>query len=164
MYTYTFCLTNPWPSSDVSFMTGHHFVECLFQFLTLTERYPKTRNGFLEKQSKEMARRWIAFANGRAPWPKYTSDEKMMAVCDDRVGWEDRTREEDARISESDVWGKRRYQGIELLRKVWKEMEEKEGEDTVNARRKGLLNQSMWEEDRGDDGSWQDAIQIKEQS
>ena len=164
VYRYACCLSNPWPGSDVSFMTGHHFVEILFLFLTLCERYPRTRNGFLEKQAKEMARRWIAFANRRAPWPKYTKEERVMAVCDDRVGWDDRTRDLDEKISEADVWGRRRYKGVELMRRAWREMEQSQGEEVVNARRKGLLNRRAWEEESKDDRSWQDAIQLREQS
>ena len=132
VYRYTFCLTNPWPGTDCSFVTGHHYIELFFIFLTLLERFPKGRNRFLEKQAKETARRWITFANAKEPWARYEGTKKISAVCDDRVGWEERTMEQDRIVSEDDPWGKRRYEGIELLKAVWEKMG---GEKTERARR-----------------------------
>jgi carboxylesterase type B len=119
VYYYTFGLTNPFPGSDASFSTGHHSVELMYQFLTCNDRFPKHRNRFYERQAKETARRWITFGNGKEPWPRYEKDRKMTAICDDRVGWEDRTREDDHRISQDDPWGKRMYKGLDLARQLW---------------------------------------------
>ncbi|KAJ9602327.1 hypothetical protein H2200_013182 [Cladophialophora chaetospira] len=139
VYQYTFALTNPWPGSDCSYVTGHHFAEILFIFLTLTERYPKGRDKFLQRQAEETARRWIAFAHGKEPWTPYRSPEGMVAVCDDLVGWSTRTKQEDTRISEQQPWGTRRYKATELIRKIWREMEEEEGAEAVEEARKHWL-------------------------
>jgi carboxylesterase type B len=123
VYYYTFGLTNPFPGSDASFSTGHHSVELMYQFLTCNDRFPKGRNKFYERQAKETARRWILFGNGKEPWPRYEKSRKMTAICDDRVGWEDRAREDDHRVSQNDPWGKRRYEGLDLVRQVWENID-----------------------------------------
>jgi hypothetical protein len=94
----------------------------------------------LEKQAKETARRWLSFANGKEPGGRYfggaEGGEGRTAVCDDRVGWEERTRQEDERVSEHDAWGGRRYREIEMLAEVWRGLEEGE----VERRRKMLID------------------------
>jgi carboxylesterase type B len=115
VYRYSFCLSNPFPGSICNFAPGHHFVEILFLFLTLQERYPTHRDGWAARQARGTARRWIAFANGRAPWdPCFTDgstgeDEARIAICDDLSGWSVRTIKEDEELSKKDPWGERRY-------------------------------------------------------
>ncbi|KIW67235.1 hypothetical protein PV04_06500 [Phialophora macrospora] len=117
VYRYSFGLTNPFPGSEHSFVTGHHFVEILFLFLTLLDRYPRHRNGWLANQAKESAKRWIMFAHRKEPWDEYivhqasgTGDAKI-AVCDDVRGWHVKTVSQDEEESKSDPWGRRRYDG-----------------------------------------------------
>jgi len=97
IYRYTLSLTNPFPGSERSYVTGHHGVDNHFQFLNLLERYPRRRNDFTAKQAIEMARRWIIFSNGKEPWGEYIRQRRMdrekIAVCDDIRGWTERTRE-----------------------------------------------------------------------
>ncbi|KAK4935544.1 hypothetical protein LTR10_023407 [Elasticomyces elasticus] len=100
IYRYAFGLSNPFPASDHSFVTGHHFVEILFIFLTLLDRYPKHRDNWLAKQACETARRWITFAHGQQPWDEYVvhdTDERQakIAVCDDLQGWTVKTVAQD---------------------------------------------------------------------
>ena len=117
VYRYSFCLSNPFPGTPFNFVTGHHFVEILFLFLTLLDRYSSRRNGWLARQAKDTARRWITFANGHAPWEPYivssngSSDDSKIATCDDLVGWSIRTLKEDEEVSKNDPWGERRYAG-----------------------------------------------------
>ncbi|EXJ58668.1 hypothetical protein A1O7_06096 [Cladophialophora yegresii CBS 114405] len=121
IYRYSFGLTNPFPGSDHSFVTGHHFVEILFLFLTLLDRYARHRDRWLEKQAKETAKRWIVFANGKEPWDEYVVRQKAgigdarMAVCDDIRGWHVKTVSQDREESKSDPWGPRRYDGWAAL-------------------------------------------------
>ncbi|VUC23416.1 unnamed protein product [Clonostachys rosea] len=115
VYRYSFCLSNPFPGSICSFAPGHHFVDILFVFLTLQERYPTHRNNWAARQAQETARRWITFANGHTPWdPCFTGaeaseTETKIAICDDLSGWSVRTIEEDEEMSKKDPWGERRY-------------------------------------------------------
>src|SRR6201999_1289500 len=117
IYRYSFGLTNPFPGSDHSFVTGHHFVEILFLFLTLLDRYPRHRDRWLEKKAKETARRWILFANAREPWDEYVvagspeSGDARLAVCDDIRGWHVKTLSQDEEESKTDPRGRRRYDG-----------------------------------------------------
>lgn len=53
VYRYTFALSNPFSGSPLSYVAGHHFVEILYLFLTLTERYPTHRNKFLQRQAEK---------------------------------------------------------------------------------------------------------------
>jgi carboxylesterase type B len=117
IYRYSFGLTNPFPGSEHSFVTGHHFVEVLFLFLTLLDRYPQHRDRWLENQAKETAKRWIMFANGKGPWDEYVvhqssgTGDARIAVCDDIRGWHVKTVSQDEEESKSDPWGRRRYDG-----------------------------------------------------
>jgi hypothetical protein len=77
-------------------------MDMLCFFNTLRERYPVHRDNFYARQATETARRWIAFANGKEPWERYHAGEAKIAICDDLVCWEMRTREENERISQAD--------------------------------------------------------------
>ncbi|KAI7972800.1 hypothetical protein EIK77_003946 [Talaromyces pinophilus] len=119
IYRYSFCLSNPFPGSIFNFVVGHHFVEILYLFLTLQDRYPTHRNGWATRQAQDTARRWITFANGHAPWdPSATIDanttlesDSKIAICDDISGWTVRTLRQDEERSRNDPWGERRYAG-----------------------------------------------------
>lgn len=122
VYRYSYALSNPFPGSMCSFSPGHHFVEILFVFLTLLDRYPTHRQNWAARQAKETARRWITFANGGEPWQPYTfstqpgnDNDSLIAVCDDLRGWTVRTVEEDERVSRDDPWGERRYHAWRAL-------------------------------------------------
>ncbi|KIW18746.1 hypothetical protein PV08_03035 [Exophiala spinifera] len=115
VYRYAFGLSNPFVGSNHSFVTGHHYVEILFIFLTLLDRYPRHRDNWLAKQACETAKRWITFAHGQAPWDEYTleagQDEMQgkIAICDDFKGWHVKTLEEDEEEGKTYPAGPRRY-------------------------------------------------------
>ena len=151
VYRYHFALVNPIPGSHHYMVPGHHFVEILYIFLNLLDRFPKSRDGFYRRQSLETARRWIAFANGKEPWAEYVpvskGGEGILAICDEAEGWVERSRELDLRISRESVLGERRYEGWERIRKFF-ECLEKEGEgkgvDIVNEVRKTMCDVGPW--------------------
>ena len=120
VFRYHMCFSNPFPGSAHSQVVGHHFVEILFIFLTLLERYPTTRNDWVKRQALNTVARWLAFAHGEEPWAPFHSTlneagcqdtDCMIAIADDLIGWTVRTMEEDEAASRSDPWGERRYKG-----------------------------------------------------
>lgn len=131
IYRYAFGLSNPFPGSIHNFVAGHHFVEILFIFLTLLDRYPHHRDNWLARQALETARRWVTFADGNAPWDEYVVDDTdthtargdqgpdpvcasasaKLAICDDLQGWTIKTTAQDEEDSKSYPWGPRRYAG-----------------------------------------------------
>ncbi|KAJ5153769.1 Carboxylesterase type B [Penicillium coprophilum] len=118
LYRWQFGLPNPFPGSVFSYNMGHHFVELMYQFMTLAGRFPPHRNHFLRRQGEEMARSWIRFANGLPPMPDakpYDLEEGSIMICDMLHGWTVRTRAEDEAISQQDPWGPRRYRQWEIL-------------------------------------------------
>lgn len=118
VYRYSYAVSNPFPGSLCSFAPGHHFVEILFVFLTLLDRYPTHRQNWAAKMAKETARRWVTFANGGEPWQPYKSGQarsETIAVCDDLRGWTTRSVEEDEEVSKEDPWGERRYRAWRAL-------------------------------------------------
>ncbi|KAK6379544.1 hypothetical protein LTS17_006462 [Exophiala oligosperma] len=146
VYRYSFGLSNPFFGSDHSFVTGHHFVEILFVFLTLMDRYPKHRDHWLAKQACETAKRWITFAHGREPWDAYRLEDGQdemqarIAICDDFKGWHVKTLEEDEEESTMYPAGPRRYaawkaynEALDALREPG--MSEEEGEKKVESAR-----------------------------
>ncbi|KAL4866196.1 Alpha/Beta hydrolase protein [Aspergillus spectabilis] len=123
IYRWQFGLQNPFPGSIFSYTTGHHFVELLYQFMTLTARFPTHRNNFLQRQAEEMARSWIRFANGLPPMPgakPYDVETGSIMICDMLHGWSVRTRAEDEESSQYDLWGPRRYRQWEILNEALK--------------------------------------------
>lgn len=120
IYRYSFGMSNPIPGSYHSFVTGHHFIDILFLFLTLIDRYPTHRNKWYQRQAMETARRWISFAHGQAPWEAYIAKSDgvanaKIAICNDIVGWNTRTIADDEEISKNDPWGPRRYGGLRAI-------------------------------------------------
>lgn len=159
VYRYSIALSNPFAGNTHSFAAGHHFVEILFLFLTLLDRYPRRRERWLEVQARETARKWIRFANGKQPWDEYqvkattTKGNKSgidasgakIAIADDLRGWTVRTLAEDEVVSKSDPWGERRYNGWWALGKAFdslrgaNEMSDDEYDALLNGARLQIL-------------------------
>ncbi|KAH7166571.1 Alpha/Beta hydrolase protein [Dactylonectria macrodidyma] len=119
IYRYTLSLRNPFPGSFLSGVLGHHFIELVYQFMTLMERFP------LQKQrdiSIGFARKWTAFAYGEDPWAPYMLADETIAVADSREGWVVRTRSKDMETSADDEGGQRRYTKWEALDAVFSEL------------------------------------------
>jgi hypothetical protein len=116
IYRYNLELRNPFPGSMFYGVAGHHFIELLFQFQTLLERYPTTR---LRQISTEFARRLIKFAIGDSPWSPYEAGEQRIAVVSSPDGWQVYTREDDVRHGEVSEDGTRRYGAWEVVEEVW---------------------------------------------
>ncbi|CAI7590855.1 unnamed protein product [Penicillium glandicola] len=151
LYRWQFGLPNPFPGSVFSYATGHHFVELMYQFMTLSARLPTHRNHFLRRQGEEMARSWIRFANGLPPMPgarPYDLEEGSIMICDMLQGWTVRTRAEDEVISQNDPWGPRRYHQWEVLNEELKKagwINSGSGSDneSIEAKRNALLIRSL---------------------
>jgi carboxylesterase type B len=147
LYRWQFGLPNPFHGSVFSYTTGHHFVELMYQFMTLAGRLPTHRNHFLRRQGEEMARSWIRFANGLPPMPgakPYDLEKGSILTCDMLQGWTVRTRAEDEVISQQDPWGPRRYLQWEVLNEELKRAgRAKDGagseNEKIEATRNGLL-------------------------
>lgn len=147
LYRWQFGLQNPFPGSPFSYTTGHHFVELMYQFMTLAGRLPTHRNHFLRRQGEEMARSWIRFANGLPPMPgakPYDLEEGSIMICDMLKGWTVRTKAEDEVISQQDPWGPRRYRQWEVLSEEFKRAGRTEDgarseNERIEAARNGLL-------------------------
>ena len=126
IYRYTISLRNPFPGSIFSEVLGHHFVDLVYMFMTLLERFPRERQRLA---SVDFARYWITFANGLPPWPAFTlEDGEKIAVADSREGWVLRTRQEDVERSRDDEGGERRYHQWEVLADILENV----GEDAQN--------------------------------
>jgi hypothetical protein len=111
VYRYNVALRNPFPGSVFTEIQGHHFLDVLFLFMTLSERYPSDR---LRRVSAGFARRWIKFANGIPPWEEYHLTHESIAIVDDHHGWTCRTRSQDMEAQRSfDGSGQRRYEAWE---------------------------------------------------
>lgn len=126
VYRYSIAFSNPFVGSTHSFAPGHHFIEILYLFLTLLDRYPTRRGKWLEQQARETARRWITFAYGQEPWDEYLisaggtgASEAKIAIADDMHGWTTRTVSEDEEVSKNDPWGERRYGAWGALEKAF---------------------------------------------
>lgn len=102
-----------------SYVQGHHFVEILCLFLSYRERMPPHRNKNSADIGKTLAREWIGTANGVLPWEEHRVGEgehETVAIFDDPKVVVMRTKEEDERVSREEVWGERRYEGLEVMR------------------------------------------------
>jgi hypothetical protein len=115
IFRYNIALRNPFPGSVYSEIPGHHFLDLLFLFMTLSERYPTQRH---REISVEFARRWITFANGIPPWKEYEPKDEAIAIVDYQHGWSTKTRDEDiVQYAESEE-GHRRYEAWEIVDRV----------------------------------------------
>jgi len=118
VYRYTQTIRNPFQGSLLHQIPGHHFIDLLFLFQTLKERYP---NQELRDISEEYGKRWIKFAVGEEPWEEYklgSKDEEKIMVINGRKGFEIRTRREDELESAINEEGKRRYAGWEVIGEI----------------------------------------------
>lgn len=131
VYRYTLSLRNPFHGSIFGNVLGHHFVDLLYQFMTLLERYPEERQ---KTASIQFARYWLQFGNGNAPWPEFKVDDMMngekgnqhhidddeiIAVADSREGWVVRSRRKDEDLSQLAEGGPRRYRQWEVLEEIF---------------------------------------------
>ncbi|KAH9224255.1 Alpha/Beta hydrolase protein [Leptodontidium sp. 2 PMI_412] len=128
IYRYSLELRNPFPGSIFYGVAGHHFIELLFQFQTLKERYPTDR---LRAISTEFSQRLIKFAVGAAPWSPYEADEQRIAVVSSRDGWQVFTREEDMQQALLCEDGGRRYDAWEVMEEVWTALETRADKEDV---------------------------------
>ncbi|KAF2454726.1 Alpha/Beta hydrolase protein [Lineolata rhizophorae] len=120
VYRYNMCISNPFTGSELSVIAGHHFVDVLYLFLTLTFRTPSQRDRFYARMAVEMGRKWILFGNGLPPWEaEYDAENGNIAVLDDWRGRTVRTKDEDMRMSKEDPWSERRYRAWDILREVF---------------------------------------------
>jgi hypothetical protein len=117
VYRYTQTLRNPFQGSLLHQIPGHHFIELLFLFQTLRDRYPSQK---LRDISEEYGRRWIKFAVGRNPGRKYRLDggegEGRIMVINGRSGFEIRSRRED------EMEGERRYVGWVVIEEIMRDL------------------------------------------
>lgn len=116
VYRYTQTVRNPFQGSLLHQIPGHHFIDLLFLFQTLKERYPSQR---LRDISEEYGRRWIGFAVGKEPWEQYRLEgekgEGKIMVINGRTGFEVRSRKEDEAESAISEEGERRYVGWKAI-------------------------------------------------
>jgi hypothetical protein len=119
IYRYTQTYRNPFPGSTLYQIPGHHFIDMLFLFGTLRERYPSQK---LRDLSDEFGKRWLRFGVGLAPWEEYVldgrEDEGKIMVINGRKGFDLRSRKEDVEESRLSEEGERRYVAWETMMEV----------------------------------------------
>ncbi|CZR55142.1 uncharacterized protein PAC_05028 [Phialocephala subalpina] len=129
VYRYHQTIRNPFPGSGMHQIPGHHFIELLFLFGTLRERYPSQK---LKDISDEYGKRWLKFAVGEASWPEYgageSGEENIMIICGGE-GFDLRTRREDELKSATASEGERRYKAWEVIEEVMGSLGEEKGEE-----------------------------------
>lgn len=84
---------------------GRHFVELMYQFMTLVRGLPMHRNHFLRRQGEEMARSWIQFTSGLPPMAgakPYDLEEGSIMICNMLQGWTVRPRADNGEIGCND--------------------------------------------------------------
>lgn len=145
IFRYTLTARNPFPGSVYTMAPGHHFLDLLFLFLTLRDRYP---NPTYTAIAEGFASRWIKFANGEEPWPKYrVSDENgeagegTIAVINGINGWTFRSKEEDKALSAASEEGPRRYEQWKTISQVFSHLA-----DTTEAEeaRRAIIGVAGW--------------------
>jgi hypothetical protein len=128
IYRYTQTLRNPFQGSLLHQIPGHHFIELLFLFQTLRERYPSQK---LRDISEEYGKRWIKFAAGEEPWEEYRrggrNEEGKMIVINGRTGFEVRSRSQDEAESMISDEGERRYVGWAAIREILTDIVKSDG-------------------------------------
>lgn len=116
VYRYHMTMRNPFPGSNLHQIPGHHFIDMLFLFQTLRERYPTQRYRDL---SEEFGKRWLRFGAGEAPWKEYkvdgTEDDEKIMIISGSAGWVIKSRKKDEVESKDAEEGERRYTGWETL-------------------------------------------------
>lgn len=128
VFRYTMTMRNPFPGSNLHQIPGHHFIDLLFLFGTLRERYPTQRYKDL---SDEFGKRWLRFGLGIDPWDEYKidgrEDDGKLMLISGAEGWVVKTRERDEEESKHAEEGERRYAGWEALTSVMKNLSLEEG-------------------------------------
>ncbi|KAH6661674.1 Alpha/Beta hydrolase protein [Halenospora varia] len=127
IFRYTLTARNPFPGSIYSQVPGHHFLDILFLFLTLRDRFPSPVYAAI---AEGFASRWITFAYGDAPWEEYSAPKAdrvrvnkgeargNIAVVSGREGWVVRNRVQDEEESKKSEEGERRYKQFEIIQRV----------------------------------------------
>jgi hypothetical protein len=121
VYRYTMTMRNPFPGSTLHQIPGHHFIDMLFLFQTLRERYPTKR---LRDLSEEFGKAWMRFGAGKEPWGEFKSgegEEKIM-VFNGVDGCSLRSWKEDEALSAKSEEGERRYAGWDAIAEVFGEL------------------------------------------
>jgi len=124
IYRYTQTIRNPFQGLLLHQIPGHHFIDLLFLFQTLKERYPSQK---LRDISEEYGRRWIRFAAGEEPWEEYKLDGEKIMVINGRTGFEVRSRREDEVASAISEKGQRRYTGWEVIGEILGDLMKRDG-------------------------------------
>jgi hypothetical protein len=119
VYRYTLTMRNPFPGSDLYQIPGHHFIDLLYLFRTLRDRYSRTKD---KEISDEFGKRWLAFGAGKEPWDEYKEGEEKIMVVSGREGWVVKSREVDEVESKEAEEGERRYRCWEVLGDVMRDL------------------------------------------
>jgi len=143
VYRYTMTMRNPFPGSPLHQIPGHHFIDLLFLFQTLRDRYPTKK---LRKLSEEFGKAWLRFGAGLEPWKEFRKgeNEESIMVFNGVDGCSLRSRKEDERISASAEEGERRYKAWETAAEVFQDLAK--GERGVLAAEEARLS---WGSDGG---------------
>lgn len=127
IYRYTETVRNPIPGTPNHQIPGHHFIELLYLFGTIRERYPSQRDRYL---SEEFGKRWLRFGVGLEPWDEYRiegkEDDGKIMIISGSEGWVLKSRARDGMESLKAEEGKRRYEGWEVMTEVIKSLFEGE--------------------------------------
>ena len=103
-------MRNPFPGSP-QYQVAHHWVDTYYMFQTMKFRFPTERDSDV---STDFARKFITFANGKAPWPRFeVNGGQRLQVANWYEGWVSRTRAQDEKAVE------RRYKQMEVIREVY---------------------------------------------
>ena len=119
VYRYTMTMRNPFPGSPLHQIPGHHYIDLLFLFGTLMDRYPTQR---LRDLSTEFGRRWLRFGAGLEPWAEYEitgmEHDGQIMVISGTEGFAMKSRKQDEAESRLAEEGPRRYAGWEAIGQV----------------------------------------------
>lgn len=126
LYRYHQTIRNPFPGSNMYQIPGHHFIELLYLFGTLKERYPNQR---LKDISEEYGKKWLMFAVGQKPWAEYDIEEEKIMIISGGEGFDLRTRKEDELKSATADEGERRYKAWEVIDDIMADLGSENGEE-----------------------------------
>jgi hypothetical protein len=119
VYRCTMTMRNPFPGSTLHRIPGHHFIDLLFLFQTLRDRYPTKR---LRDLSEEFGKAWLRFGVGKEPWNEFKKgdEEEKIMVFNEVDGCSLRSRKEQRqrKASEGTRPGKQLLKYLETWRKV----------------------------------------------
>ena len=114
-------MRNPFPGSALHQIPGHHFIDLLYLFQTLRERYPTKR---LRDLSEDFGKAWLRFGAGEEPWAEFKSgqEEEKIMVFNGVNGCSLRSKKEDEIMSANAEEGKRRYAGWDTIAEVFDDL------------------------------------------